>query len=42
MIDINAASLIIMGVSMACITVLGVICAIEDFNIIKRIVKRID
>tara|TARA_R110002074_G_C12010439_1_gene615344 strand:- start:116 stop:238 length:123 start_codon:yes stop_codon:yes gene_type:complete len=39
MIDINIASLTIMGVSMASITVLGLVCAIEDFKIIKRIMK---
>ena len=39
MIDINNASLIIMGVSMVGITVLGVICAIEDFKICKRLIK---
>ena len=39
LIDINSASLIIMGVSMISITVLGVICAIEDFKICKRLIK---
>jgi hypothetical protein len=39
MIDINNASLVIMCVSMASIVILGLVCAIEDFKIIKRMMK---
>jgi len=41
LIDINMASLIIMGVSMVCISVLVSVC-IVDYIQIKRIVKGID
>jgi len=39
MIDINNASLIIMLSSFTACIILGVICAIEDFKIIKRMMK---
>ena len=39
MIDINNASLIIMLSSLSACIILGVICAIEDFKICKRLIK---
>ena len=39
MIDINSASLIIMLSSLSACIILGVICAIDDFKICKRLIK---
>ena len=39
MIDINTASLIFMLSSFTACMVLGLVCAIEDFKICKRIMK---